>query len=195
MKRYKKRNKIFVVLLILLGITIGFAAISTTLKLNGSVNVSKHTWKVYWRNPVVTTGSKVMTAPVISDDDEQDDTKATWSVSFDLPGEFYEFTIEAVNEGDIDVMVTDIIDTVTPALPNYVSYTFTYADGQQIEEKHKLAKATGGTPTVETYKVRVEYLMDQADASTVNQMSADTTYTYTFGVVYATADDTAIDRN
>ena len=193
MNRYKKRNRIFLILLIILGISIGFAVISTTLKLNGIVNVTKHTWKVYWRNPVVTTGSKVMTAPVISDDDEQDNIKATWNVSFDLPGEFYEFTIEAVNESDMDVMITEIIDTVTPDLPNYINYTFTYADGSAIEEKHKLAKATGGTPTVETYKVRVEYLMDEVDANTVNQMTDSTTYTYTFGVVYSRADDTAID--
>jgi hypothetical protein len=189
MRKNKKRNRVYLLLLILLGITIGYALISTTLKMVGSINLTKHTWKVYWDNPQVTEGSKSSIAPDIIDDDGQEDTKAVWSTTFDLPGEFYEFTIDAKNEGDWDVMVTDIISSVTPTLPSYISYTFSYADGQAIEQNHLLAKNT-----TESYKVRVEYLSEGVGADEINNVESDVTYNFAFGIVYGKATNDAVPR-
>ena len=61
--RNKKSKKYLWLLLLLLAVSIGYAAISTTLKITGSATVTKQTWNVYWDTPVVTTGSKSMTAP------------------------------------------------------------------------------------------------------------------------------------
>ena len=48
--RRRKNNKIYSLIIILLILTIGFAALSTTLKINGNAIISKNTWSIYWNN-------------------------------------------------------------------------------------------------------------------------------------------------
>ena len=193
----KKQNKLMLLLVLLLAVTIGYAAISTTLKIEGEATVNKQNWNIYWGEPTVTQGSKSMTAPTRgADSGEPANTKLTWSVTLDLPGDFYEFTVDAVNAGTIDAMITNIDDTVSPALPvnpDYIKYEITYADGMELALNHLLKKATGNTPTTEKYKVRVYYDENAATRDTINNMSATTTYTFTFGVTYGQATDDAID--
>ena len=204
--RNKKSKKYLWLLLLLLAVSIGYAAISTTLKITGSATVTKQTWNVYWDTPVVTTGSKSMTAPTRTQDSgDSANTKLEWTVTLDLPGDFYEFTVDAVNAGTIDAMiaVNGITNTVSPALPvnpDYIKYEVTYEDGTTVPlEKHLLPKATVSgnttTPTKEKYKVRVYYDENAATRDTINNMSATTTYTFTFGVTYIQATDDAVIPN
>ena len=188
----KKRSKYLLLLILLLAVSVGYALLSTTLKINGTATISKNNWSVYWANPVVTEGSVTTTAPTLSPEENQTlNTIATWSTTLSLPGDFYEFTIDAVNNGTINAMITDIENTVTPALPNYVSYTVTYADGVAIGENHLLPKKTGNTATTEKYKVRVEFL----DTITPEQMEAipegGLSYTFNYHITYSQATDAA----
>lgn len=198
MKRNKRKNKYLLLLILLLGISLGYALISTTLKINGSAIVNKHTWDVYWGVPSVTTGSVSETAPTRgADSGDPANTKLTWSVTLDLPGDFYEFEVDAVNNGDIDAMITGINPTVSPALPtnpDYIKYTVTYVDGITPALKHKLAKKTGNTPTTERYKVRVYYDETVATAASVNAMTDATTYTFNLELTYGQATDEAINK-
>ena len=204
MKNKKKRKTLLLVLL-LLGISIGFAALSTTLKINGTTNITKNTWKIYWENKSVNQEGVSTTAPTLSAEQGKTAlTIATWSVSLGKPGDFYEFTINAVNEGSIDAMISEdgITTTITPGsgspaqLPSYINYTITYEDGAEIEPYHLLAKAdqstTPVTPTKEAYKVRVEF----TDDITVEQMNNIPVggYSYTFNTeaTYVQADEHAI---
>ncbi len=84
----------------------------------------------------------------------------------------------------------------TPAtLPKAVSYTVTYADGSEIQDKHLLAKKNGNTPTTETYKVRIEYRNDDEIDPDDLDNDNDHTYYFKFSVNYVQADSTAIDKN
>jgi len=178
--RKRKNNKYLLLLILLLGITLGYALISTTLKINGTANVLKQTWNVYWDTPVVTEGSVSTTVPTRTNDEgDPVNTKLVWTVDLALPGDFYEFTVDAVNEGTIDAMITGINNTVTPALPEYIKYDVTYADGVTPAVNHLLAKNT-----TKKYKVRVYYDETVATASTINNMTSDTQYTFTFNVTY-----------
>ena len=47
MRKNKKRNKFILLLVLLLAVTIGYAAISTVLKLNGTVGVNKHSLDIH----------------------------------------------------------------------------------------------------------------------------------------------------
>ena len=135
--RKNRKNKYMLLLVLLLAISVGYALLSTTLKINGSSIIAKNTWSVYWANPVVTEGSVTSTLPTIGNDTNGAvNTVATWSTSLSLPGDFYEFTIDAVNAGTIDAMITDIENTVTPELPSYIKYEVTYYDGETIAKKH-----------------------------------------------------------
>ena len=45
----KKRNKkLFLMLILVLAVSIGYVAIATTLKINGTTTVKGARWNVYW---------------------------------------------------------------------------------------------------------------------------------------------------
>lgn len=201
MKKNKKRNRIMLLLVLLLAVTIGFAALSTTLKINGTANISKNSWNIYWDN-VANEQGVTATTPVIGDDENEGiNTVVTWDVTLDKPGDFYEFTVDAVNAGTLDAMITDIesklngdiIDS-TNKLPSYIKYTVKYADGKPILKNHLFPKAVDeNTPTVEPIKVRIEYSRDVTNEEVNNQVGT-LSYTLSFAIKYEQATDKAIPR-
>lgn len=44
--RNKKQRKVFLYLLIILGISVGFALLSTTLNINGIAGIKSNTWNI-----------------------------------------------------------------------------------------------------------------------------------------------------
>ena len=194
--RKNNRNKIMLILVIILGVSLAYAAISTTLKIDGSALVKKPTWSVYWDNPQVVEGSISNTPPTIGQDEgEAENTKATWNVTLDRPGDFYEFTIDAVNAGSIDAAIEDSSISPPAGLPEYIKYEITYADGQDIETGHLLPKAEDGVPTVETYRVRVEYDRSSATKETINNIpQGGNSYSFTAGVTYSQANSESYNR-
>ena len=182
MRRNKRANKTKILLLILLAIAVGYAAISTTLKINGTTSLTKQNWNIYWDNPVVTSGSVTTDIPIIY----PSKTTAVWNVTLEWPGDFYEFTIDAVNAGTIDARIVEIAPTSEPELPSIVTYTIKDSNGNPLALNHRLPKATkvNGvlTPTRETYTVRVQYDSN----ATPEQMSAIVSgeYKYTIKIKY-----------
>ena len=105
----KKKNKLFLLVILILGISIGFAALSTTLKIDGTAIINKNTWKIYFDNIDNKSGVIPTTAPVIGDDTTNGSkTVVTWGVTLDQPGDYFEFTVDAVNAGSIDAEITKI---------------------------------------------------------------------------------------
>ena len=199
----KKNKRILLVLVLLLGISIGYAALATTLRINGNTGIKNATWSVYWDNVQINEGS------VPADNDHKariTDTAKTqveYSVVLSEPGDFYEFTVDAVNNGTIDAMIDEdgivngvytdsTYETKMTTIPKALKYTVTYADGSEIEEKHLLAKKSGSNPTKETYKVRVEY---SEDVDSTDLDDTDQAFYFKFSVNYVQADDSAIDKN
>ena len=155
----KKRNKIILLVVILLGLSIGFAALSTTLKINGLAGIKKNSWRVYWSNAQIVTGSVTTNLPTITQDSgDPVNTKAVWSTTFTEPGQYYSFTIDATNAGTLDALIETIETTTTPAtLPEYITYSITYANGSPLQPNDLLPKANGNTPTTKKYRVMVVY--------------------------------------
>ena len=189
----KKRNKkLFLMLILVLAVSIGYAAIATTLKINGTTTVKGARWNVYWENPKVTSGSVTTTEPQLS----ENDTIATYDITLTEPGDFYEFTIDAVNAGSINAKIAEngiknVVyendGTTVKTLPAYIGYTVTYQDNDEvITEGDILEKANGSTPTKKKYKVKVWYKTD-IDQSILNT-STDETMQLKFEVQYVQAD-------
>ena len=203
----KKKNskKWTLVLVLLLTISVGYAALSSNLKINGTTGVKSATWDVYWNNVQVTQGSVATTEGNQARITDQAKTQVEYSVTLNEPGDFYEFTVDAVNNGTIDAMIeangivdgvyTDSNYTQSVTLPKTVSYTVTYADGTEIAAKHLLAKKNGNTPTKETYKVRIEYKNDDSINPGDLNNTNDLTYYFKFSVNYVQADDSKVARN
>ena len=122
----KRRTIITILVILLLTISMGYAALSTTLSINGSSRINNATWNVFWSNVQVKSGSVTASTPTI----DSSKTTVTYDVTLNNPGDFYEFTVDANNTGSIDAM----IDTVTSklngsaitTLPNYLYYYVSY---------------------------------------------------------------------
>lgn len=189
MRKNRRDNKAKYLLILLLLIAVGYAAIATTLKINGSADVKSARWNVYWENPQVLSGSVTNTAPTLS----ESDTKATFNVTLNEPGNYYEFTIDAVNNGTLDAKIdTDgIVKQVKNASgevvnPTILKYEVTNNDAGHtaIQEGHILAKKSGDNPTKETYRVRVEYRNDEGINPSDLDDSNDLVFTIEFSVKY-----------
>ena len=181
-----KDNIKILLFILILGLGIGYAYINSDLNINGTAQVNSANWDVHWANIQVTNGSvsgtNVVTAPTISNS-----TTVNYSVILNTPGDYYEFTVDAVNGGSIDAMI-DTIDsklngaTIT-TLPDYLKYTVTYSDGVALEPNHQLLHNT-----TEKYKVRIEYNTD----INANQIPASNqTLSLQFTVTYRQANDDA----
>ena len=192
MKSRRKKDRLFLLFIILLLVSIGYAALSTTLKINGTANIAKNTWSIYWDEDTIskTSGSKGDTTPTVTNgDDGSVNTKLNWSVNFELPGEFYEFTIDAVNDGTIDAMVSDIESTLPNNLPSYIKYSVTYADGVPIAKNQKFDKKSS-----HKYKVRVDFL-DTITPEELNLIpEGGSSYNFEYTVTYSQATSDAYQK-
>ena len=188
MRSNKRRNKMYFLLILLLCLGIGYAALSTTLKINSAANIAGNTWDIYWDDPQVVEGSIIDSPPIQTEDDgEPENTKLVWNVNLDLPGDYYEFTIDAVNNGTINAMLTGINSTITPELPTdapFIKLEVTYADGKVPRVNDELQRKRGNVPTRVKYRIRVEYDEEYATASTMNNMSDNSEYTFSLEINY-----------
>ena len=185
MKKNKKNKTLLTVLILLLAITIGYAAIATTLKINGSADVKSARWNVYWdENSIqVTSGSVATTQENGARVTDAGKTQIEYSVELSEPGDFYEFTVDAVNEGSLNAKIAPNgvknnvyeSDGTTPKnLPNYIGYTVKYAENDaDVTAGDVLEAKKGNTPTRKKYKVRLWYKTD-IDPSTLNESTTET---------------------
>lgn len=149
----KKSNRKFVLLvlaLLLFTITVGYAALSTTLNINGTSKINNATWDVHFANLKVTSGSVSATKAATIDSA----TEIDYNVELIKPGDFYEFTVDVTNTGTIDAKLDDapILSGVSAEQDVYTNYTVTYSDDTAIHANDKLA--AGATKKL---KVRVEF--------------------------------------
>ena len=187
----KKAIKLFILILILI-LGIGYAALTTTLKINGTVDVSKATWDVHFENVNITNGS--VTANPAPTSNNIDTIEMTYTINFTKPGDFFEFTVDVVNDGTIDAMI-DVVSNKTYSsngtteitLPTYLTSTTTYEDGTPIAQNQKLVHETS-----EKIKVRVEFKKD-IQASDLPS-SGDTTVVFKFSGNFKQADENSVPR-
>ena len=185
----RKNNVQLILLLLVIGLCLGYAYINSDLKINGTARVDHANWDVHWANIQVKTGSvsgsNVVTAPTISNG-----TTVTYSVILSIPGDYYEFTVDAVNGGVIDAMIDSMefkVNGVTATnTPEYLNYSLTYTDGIPLAENHEL-KAN----TTETYKIKVEY---NPDIELSQIPASNQTLLLSFGTIYrqATSNSTPV---
>ena len=160
----KKRNTKLYVLIVLLLITIGFALLSTTLKIDGLINIDKNTWNIHFENVEITEGS--VEATTVPTSDNETTKEMQYAVLLKEPGDFYEFTVDIANDGSVDGMI-NLVDnkvyetdgTTEKEIPSYLRSTITYIDGIEIKKKQLIPHGTS-----EKIKVRVEFRTDISES-------------------------------
>ena len=183
MKRNLKSIIILFMIMIVFCITVGYAYLTSNLSIVGTSGISSATWNVYWDNVQVTTGSVTgdqVTQAVTIDSGK---TNVAFGVTLSKPGDYYEFTVDAVNDGTIDAKIDTILNATyeidgmtSKELPNYLEYSFTYSNGSPIKKGQFLE--SGKT---KTYKVRVQF---KKDISAEDLPSTDESIQFQLGVDY-----------
>ena len=87
-------------------LTVAYSALSVVLTINGNAQVAAANWDIHLSNPKVKSGSATTDVPVIK-------TSSTleFETTLNMPGDFYEFTVDVVNAGDIDAMIENVVKT------------------------------------------------------------------------------------
>lgn len=189
MKKIRRKvNKplLYFVFFVFASVTVGYAALSTTLSITGKGTLSKNSWDIHFENLVIVDNgaSAVTTAPTI----DSTKTKVSFNITLSKPGDTYEFTVDAVNKGTIDAMLSGFSATsLTADQQKYLTYTVTYGDGATISTKDYLKKGTS-----ETIRVRVRF---RDDLSATDLPSSAETLNLTATLVYVQADSTAKARS
>ena len=189
MRRNKRKTIKMSLLMLILLLGIGFAALTANLKINGTVDVTSSSWDVHFENVQITTGS--VTATTVPTSDDATTTEMTYAVNFTKPGDFYEFTTDVVNDGSIDAMVDVVTNKVYSSdgetertLPEYLKSSVTYDDGLEILPNQLLEKQTS-----EKIKVRVEF---RTDIDSSDLPSTADTIVFKFSGTYKQKNDSAI---
>ena len=173
--KQNRRNRKSFILLLVLCLGIGFAYFTSNLTINGNTSVSGNKWSVYFNKVDITEGSvEASVEPTVTGTTT---TSLDYTVLLDLPGDFYEFTVEAKNAGTIDAMIDSItMTTLETDVAKYLSYTATYEDGTELKQNDVLEANSSVN-----YIVRVEYKKD-ISASDLDEDGAN--LTLSFGINY-----------
>ena len=169
------RNKKSFVFLLILFLGVGFAFLTSNLTITGNTSVSGNKWSVYFTNVQVTEGGvDASVEPTVTGTTT---TSLDYTVLLDKPGDFYEFTVEAKNDGTIDAMIDSITKSnIDSRVLQYLNYSVKYLDGTDVKVNDVLSakKST-------TYKIRIEYRTD-ISASDLDENGVD--LNLSFGVKY-----------
>ena len=184
MKKNGDKKQIYIALLfvVALAIGVGYAFLNSTLNITGNTTIKENTWDVHFENFNVTNGSVTATNAEL----DTNSTAVNYTITLQKPGDFYEFTVDVVNEGTIDAMVSTVTNTgLTYDQSKYLAYTVTYSDGSMVAPNQLLKAETG----FETIKVRVEYKKNitVSDLPNTNQV-----LTLSFSANYVQADGSAV---
>lgn len=162
MKRRKEQKSYIKLLIVLLVIVVGYALVSTTLKINGNLLIRNNTWNIHWvSNSVnVTSGSATATTPA----NVVDASNVEFAVNLNKPGEYYEFTVDAKNDGTVAGLleIAEIkayeqdgeTEIDAEDVPGYITKEISRANGESLDN---FILKSG---LKEKFKVRIEYTMD-----------------------------------
>lgn len=176
----KKRINTITVLILL--ISLGYALLSRELNINGQYRVSKSDWNIYWSNIDIKYNSVTPNSIEITDN-----TEINFSVTLNEPGDFFEFTVEAINDGNIDAMIETITKTeLTQEQQKLYNYSVKYISGLDIEKNDYLKSFEKRIYVVKIeykYDINIEDLLDTSQVINLN-----------FEIGYKKADENAKDN-
>lgn len=147
-ERKSKGIIIGVLCAVIVFMSIGFAALSSQLTINGNATISD-TWNVQITNIEKKESSTGVTE---TDQPTHTATTANFNVSLKEPGDYAIYTVTVKNTGSLDAVLTRITETEGEGGSAAIKYTVTPAAGSQ--QGSDLPKTTG----THTFDVKVEYL-------------------------------------
>ena len=140
----KKRVRIIIISVLVIFIGLGFALLESPLDIIGNAGINKTTWDVHFDNANITDYSDsnmLSNVPSIKGEDKQE---IEYEITFNKPGDYYEFTVDMVNSGNLDAElksyttklqidngqeITLTEDNWNTYFPSYLDFSLTNTDG------------------------------------------------------------------
>ena len=131
----KNTINFIIVLLLFIANSIGYARLSSTLKVSGSGANGGGTghakWDVHFENLVEKSDRVQLNVPATI---KGNTTDIEYSVNLLVPGSYYEFEVDIKNNGTINAKLANepSFNGITPAQDVYTNYTVKYVDNTDI---------------------------------------------------------------
>ena len=127
-QRRIKMLSLSAVIVAVLGLTVAFAALSTTLNIKGSAYLDAAKWGIKFQNlsepSIVGEASDAKTAKI-----EKDVSINDIKVTLSKPGDSVTYTVDLVNDGDINAKIENIEKTnLTEEQQKYITFTVKYKE-------------------------------------------------------------------
>ena len=174
-ERKSKGIIIGVLCAVIVFMSIGFAALSSQLKINGNATISD-TWNVQ-----ITSITKKESSEGVTENASPTYTATTanFNVALKEPGDYAVYTVTVANTGTLDAVLRTITEAPQAGGSDAIQYTLTPAAGSQ--EGSTLAKTNG----THSFDVKVEYL-STAVGENAPDANASKSYTVTLNYEQAT---------
>ncbi len=157
-------------------LSIGYAALSQTLNINGTTTLKGSTWDVHFENLTKpTTENSGLVGKATETSSSLSTTTLTFTANLTLPGDSITYLWDVKNAGTIDAKLASdpVLDGLTEAQAKKANYTFTYSDGTAIKADDTLN--SGETKTV---KLVIDLASDATVSATSVNLNLSTTLTY-----------------
>ena len=142
MRRGKGYKYIYGILVVFIGI--GFAYLTANLNINGIGSFGSQSWDIHFDNVVVDNTSYNPVTPTVSNDD----LTITFASGLRIPGDYYKFNVDIVNDGSLDAMFDAVNVTANGDFSDYIDYTITYQSGESLAQYDLLPANSTQTVTV-----------------------------------------------
>ena len=156
-ERRTKALVVVVLLIVFMGLTIAFAALSTTLNINGTAYLDAAKWGIRFEN--LSSPTKIGSATTTGTA-KIEETKAAeitdMNVNLMAPGDKVTYTVDLVNKGTINAKIDNIEKTVlTSEQQRYLTFKVTDKNGYEISQGDILEK--GETKKI---TITIEFIKD-----------------------------------
>ena len=135
-ERRTKALVVVILLIVIAGLTIAFAALSTTLNINGTAYLDASKWGIRFENLSSPTkiGSATTTGTAKIEESKSAEITAI-NVSLSTPGDKVTYTVDLVNKGTINAKIDNLEKTVlTQEQQRYLTFKVTDKDGREVSE-------------------------------------------------------------
>ena len=156
-ERRTKALVVVVLLIVVAGLTIAFAALSTTLNINGTAYLDAAKWGIRFEN--LSSPTKIGSATTTGTA-KIEETKAAEitgiNVSLSTPGDKVTYTVDLVNKGTINAKIDKIEKTqLTSEQQRYLTFKVTDQNGKEVSEGDILSKGETRSLTI-----TIEFIKD-----------------------------------
>lgn len=153
-KKNIRKNFYVIFFVMFLCFNVGYSYINSSLFIDGVAIVNAKVFNVEFNNIIVKTGSIENQLPVI------EDNTISNNLAFNSTGDFYEFTFDVENTGDINAMIGsfNIMPTISGEIANYIKYDVSYENRETVALNQAV-----DVGTFVRFRVRVEYIGPNSD--------------------------------